>query len=164
MQDEVQERYGYRPERVVMLSDEREPGWWDAVRLLGWYTPDHITEDTTAKYGRWYVRLLSISSTLIKRLARNSFLQLQVSATHRCCNSIVGHRVRGDGYVDHVRPRAAARSRLARRSCAHSQVGHSERRRPLIDPWHHFRGTQDDDRIICDNAHLSSSILIFVKP
>ena len=69
VQDEVQERYGYRPERVVMLSDEREPGWWDAVRLLGWYTPDHITEDTTAKYGRWYVRLFSISSISIKWLA-----------------------------------------------------------------------------------------------
>ncbi|ETW87012.1 hypothetical protein HETIRDRAFT_307790 [Heterobasidion irregulare TC 32-1] len=58
VQDEVQERYGYRPERVVMLSDEREPGWWDAVRLLGWYTPDHIAEDTTAKYGRWYPLLI----------------------------------------------------------------------------------------------------------
>ncbi|THH12795.1 hypothetical protein EW146_g7360 [Bondarzewia mesenterica] len=58
IREEVRERHGYTPERVVVLSDEKDPAWWDAVRLLGWHTPDHAAEDTTAKYGRWYPLLI----------------------------------------------------------------------------------------------------------
>jgi hypothetical protein len=36
-----------------MLSDEEDPAWWDSIRSEGWYTPDHVAEDTVNKYGRW---------------------------------------------------------------------------------------------------------------
>ncbi|KAI0045214.1 hypothetical protein FA95DRAFT_1561351 [Auriscalpium vulgare] len=57
-QEELRARYGIVPEHVIMLSDEQDPAWWDAVRLMGWYTPDHVAEDTVNKYGRWYPLLV----------------------------------------------------------------------------------------------------------
>lgn len=36
-----------------MLSDETDPAWWDSIRMLGWYTTDHVAEDTVNKYGKW---------------------------------------------------------------------------------------------------------------
>ncbi|KAJ7125784.1 hypothetical protein C8R43DRAFT_1212127 [Mycena crocata] len=43
---------GIKAEHVVMTSDEKDPGWWEEVRALGWYSPDHT--DTVELYGRWY--------------------------------------------------------------------------------------------------------------
>jgi len=52
IQEETRERLGVVPQHVVMLSDEEDPAWWDSIREVGWYSPDH--EDTVNKYGRWY--------------------------------------------------------------------------------------------------------------
>jgi hypothetical protein len=51
IQEETRERLGVVPQHVVMLSDEEDPAWWDSIREVGWYSPDH--EDTVNKYGRW---------------------------------------------------------------------------------------------------------------
>ncbi|KAI0275007.1 hypothetical protein BC834DRAFT_850667 [Gloeopeniophorella convolvens] len=58
IQEEVRERHGYVPQHVIMLSDEEDPAWWDSIRMMGWYTTDHVTEDTVNKYGRWYPLLI----------------------------------------------------------------------------------------------------------
>lgn len=58
IQDEVQERHGYTPRHVVMLSDERDPAWWDSIRDVGWYTTASIVQDTQ-KHGGWYRTLLA---------------------------------------------------------------------------------------------------------
>ncbi|KAI0068090.1 hypothetical protein BV25DRAFT_1793181 [Artomyces pyxidatus] len=58
VQEDTRARLGVVPEHVIMLSDERDPGFWDAVRTMGWYTPDHTAEDTVANYGRWYPLLI----------------------------------------------------------------------------------------------------------
>lgn len=40
---------------VLMTSDERDPGWWELVRRMGWQWIDHGPqgEDTSTKYGKW---------------------------------------------------------------------------------------------------------------
>ena len=53
IQDETRERLGVVPQHVIMLSDEQDPAWWDSLRAEGWYTPDHVAEDTVNKHGRW---------------------------------------------------------------------------------------------------------------
>jgi len=53
IQEETRERLGVVPQHVVMLSDEGDPAWWDSIREVGWYAPDHVAEDTLNKYGRW---------------------------------------------------------------------------------------------------------------
>ena len=53
IQQETRERLGIFPQHVVMLSDEADPAWWDSIRAVGWYAPDHVAEDTVNKYGRW---------------------------------------------------------------------------------------------------------------
>jgi hypothetical protein len=53
IQAELRERLGITPHHVVMLSDERDPVWWDSIREVGWYAPDHVAEDTANKYGGW---------------------------------------------------------------------------------------------------------------
>ena len=55
IQDALEARLGIRPEHVVMVSDEKSEGWWATIRLMGWYTPDHVEEKTEEKYGIWYV-------------------------------------------------------------------------------------------------------------
>lgn len=56
IQDALEARLGIRPEHVVMVSDEKNEGWWSSVRLVGWYTPNHAEEKTEEKYGLWCVR------------------------------------------------------------------------------------------------------------
>ena len=51
----LEDRLGISPAHVVMVSDEKDQAWWNAVRLMGWYTPDHIAEQTVEKYGDWLV-------------------------------------------------------------------------------------------------------------
>ncbi|TFY70546.1 hypothetical protein EVG20_g2459 [Dentipellis fragilis] len=58
IQEEVRATKGIDPQHVLMLSDEKDPTWWDAVHMLGWYSVDHTSEDTVAKYGRWYPLLI----------------------------------------------------------------------------------------------------------
>ncbi|KAI0315253.1 hypothetical protein OF83DRAFT_366370 [Amylostereum chailletii] len=58
IQQEVKERLGVEPHHVVMLSDEKDPAWWDTVRGMGWYSPDHDAEQTVDKYGKWYTLLI----------------------------------------------------------------------------------------------------------
>ena len=53
IQEETRERLGIVPQHVVMLSDEEDPAWWDSLREVGWYSPDHIAEETVDRYGRW---------------------------------------------------------------------------------------------------------------
>ena len=53
IQEETQERLGVVPHHVVMLSDEEDPAWWDSIRELGWFAPNHVADDTINKYGRW---------------------------------------------------------------------------------------------------------------
>jgi len=55
IQEETRDRLGLVPQHVVMLSDEQDPAWWDSIRMVGWYTIDHVAEDTVNKYGsKWY--------------------------------------------------------------------------------------------------------------
>jgi len=54
IQEETRERLGLDPQHVLILSDETDPAWWDSVRAAGWYTVDHVAEDTVNIYGRWY--------------------------------------------------------------------------------------------------------------
>ncbi|KZV74816.1 hypothetical protein PENSPDRAFT_625212 [Peniophora sp. CONT] len=58
IQDALEARLGIRPQHVVMVSDETNEGWWASVRLMGWYTPDHIEEKTEEQYGIWYPVLI----------------------------------------------------------------------------------------------------------
>ncbi|KAH9081712.1 hypothetical protein EDB83DRAFT_2539272 [Lactarius deliciosus] len=58
IQEETRERLGVDPQHVIMLSDEADPAWWDSIRGEGWYTTDHVAEDTTNKYGKWYPVLI----------------------------------------------------------------------------------------------------------
>ncbi|KAI0308147.1 hypothetical protein B0F90DRAFT_1680537 [Multifurca ochricompacta] len=58
IQDETRERLGIVPQHIIMLSDEEDPAWWDSIRMVGWYTIDHVAEDTVNKYGRWYPVLI----------------------------------------------------------------------------------------------------------
>jgi len=58
IQEETRERLGIVPQHVIMLSDEEDPAWWDSIRSEGWYTPDHVAEDTVNKYGKWYPVLI----------------------------------------------------------------------------------------------------------
>jgi hypothetical protein len=58
IQEETRERLGIFPQHVVMLSDEEESDWWDSIRAVGWYAPDHVAEDTVNKYGKWYPVLI----------------------------------------------------------------------------------------------------------
>ncbi|KAH9178775.1 hypothetical protein EDB89DRAFT_1928451 [Lactarius sanguifluus] len=58
IQEETRERLGIDPQHVIMLSDEPDPAWWDSIRGEGWYTTDHVAEDTTNKYGKWYPVLI----------------------------------------------------------------------------------------------------------
>jgi len=58
IQEETRERLGIDPQHVVMLSDEEDPAWWESIREVGWYSPDHVAEDTVNKYGRWYPVLI----------------------------------------------------------------------------------------------------------
>jgi hypothetical protein len=51
IQEETRERLGLIPQHVIMLSDERDPSWWDSIRTQGWYMIDHGAEDTVHKYG-----------------------------------------------------------------------------------------------------------------
>jgi hypothetical protein len=53
IQEETRERLGLFPQHVLMLSDEEDPAWWDSIRAVGWYTIDHVAENTVNKYGRW---------------------------------------------------------------------------------------------------------------
>ncbi|KAF8506766.1 hypothetical protein F5888DRAFT_1896221 [Russula emetica] len=56
IQEETRERLGVVPQHVVMLSDEGDPAWWDSIREVGWYTPDHV--DMVNQYGKWYPVLI----------------------------------------------------------------------------------------------------------
>ncbi|KAJ7780311.1 hypothetical protein DFH07DRAFT_794576 [Mycena maculata] len=47
---------GIEVERVIMTSDTRELGWWDAVRKRGWCGPDHSR--TARRYGAGYPVLI----------------------------------------------------------------------------------------------------------
>ncbi|KAI9512517.1 hypothetical protein F5148DRAFT_1279638 [Russula earlei] len=59
MQTETRDRLGVVPQHVIMLSDEEDPAWWDSIRMVGWYTIDHVGEDTVNKYGsKWYPVLI----------------------------------------------------------------------------------------------------------
>jgi len=58
IQEETRERLGIVPEHVIMLSDEQDPAWWDSIRAEGWYTPNHVAEDTVNKHGKWYPVLI----------------------------------------------------------------------------------------------------------
>ena len=49
----LEKRLGVVPRHVVVVSDERDTAWWDEVRNMGWYTPDHEKERTVEKYGSW---------------------------------------------------------------------------------------------------------------
>jgi hypothetical protein len=53
---ELEERLGVSPKHIVVVSDEKDPLWWDVVRIMGWYTPDHDAEKTAENYGAWYAR------------------------------------------------------------------------------------------------------------
>ena len=53
IQEETRERLGLDPQHVLILSDETDPAWWDSIRAAGWYTVDHVAEDTVNIYGRW---------------------------------------------------------------------------------------------------------------
>ncbi|VDB86576.1 unnamed protein product [Peniophora sp. CBMAI 1063] len=58
IQEALETRLGIRPQHVVMVSDERNEGWWASVRLMGWYTPNHVEERTEERYGTWYPVLI----------------------------------------------------------------------------------------------------------
>jgi len=58
IQEETRERLGVVPQHVIMLSDEKDPAWWDSIREAGWYTTDHVADDTVNRYGRWYPLLI----------------------------------------------------------------------------------------------------------
>ncbi|KAF7289478.1 hypothetical protein HMN09_01341800 [Mycena chlorophos] len=56
LQDELWEKKRLVVDRVVVTSDERDPGWWDEVNELGWVSPDH--SQTAERYGAWYPLLI----------------------------------------------------------------------------------------------------------
>lgn len=59
IQEEAMERYGVVPEHVIMLSDEKDPLWWDQVRERGWYLVEaEITADILETHNSWCVRVI----------------------------------------------------------------------------------------------------------
>ncbi|KAG6330606.1 hypothetical protein ID866_8483 [Astraeus odoratus] len=58
VQEELLERKGINVTRVLMASDEQDPGWWAEVRDFGWSWVDYAAEGTVEKYGKWYPVLL----------------------------------------------------------------------------------------------------------
>ncbi|KAI0031409.1 hypothetical protein K488DRAFT_52104 [Vararia minispora EC-137] len=52
---ELEQRLGISPKHIVMVSDEKDSIWWEVVRIMGWYTPDHEAEQTVERYGAWRV-------------------------------------------------------------------------------------------------------------
>lgn len=56
IQEEAMERYGVVPEHVILLSDEKDPLWWDQVRERGWYLVEaDVTADILATHNSWCV-------------------------------------------------------------------------------------------------------------
>ncbi|KZT08882.1 uncharacterized protein LAESUDRAFT_648242 [Laetiporus sulphureus 93-53] len=56
VQDELRAVHGIEASHVIMTSDEKDEGWWDAVKEMGWLTIDH--ERTVQVHGRWYPVIL----------------------------------------------------------------------------------------------------------
>ncbi|EIM92217.1 uncharacterized protein STEHIDRAFT_143645 [Stereum hirsutum FP-91666 SS1] len=55
IQEEAMERYGVVPEHVIVLSDEKDPVWWNQVRERGWYLVEsEITTDILETHNSWY--------------------------------------------------------------------------------------------------------------
>ena len=67
-------------DHVLVSSDEKDEGWWNEVRKLGWTWIDHQALKTTELFGVWYVLQGSQhSSALPERIERQ---RLQV---HTIC-------------------------------------------------------------------------------
>ncbi|KAJ7035514.1 hypothetical protein C8F04DRAFT_1037146 [Mycena alexandri] len=94
---EILGRKGINVTHVIMTSDEPDAAWWDAVRKLGWYWPDHSKARTEAIYGPWY-------STLIDGAIQSGGLGF-VGTDRSTYSTLSGRRVRSwaDGATRMVR-------------------------------------------------------------
>ncbi|KZT41003.1 hypothetical protein SISSUDRAFT_982518 [Sistotremastrum suecicum HHB10207 ss-3] len=60
VQEELQKTRGLTVNNVVVLSDEKDEGWWKEVTDMGWKRIDHAKEGTQEKYGEWYLPVIDV--------------------------------------------------------------------------------------------------------
>ena len=55
MQEELFESKGITvpPNRVLVTSDEKDPGMWDEIAAQGWVKVDHDALRTEERYSKW---------------------------------------------------------------------------------------------------------------
>ncbi|KAI0757700.1 hypothetical protein C8Q80DRAFT_1265570 [Daedaleopsis nitida] len=51
---ELRERLGTKVQHVLMMSDEKDPAWWEDVQAYGWIAVDHKKLRTEEDHGNWY--------------------------------------------------------------------------------------------------------------
>ena len=53
IRQELLQDKGIDVSRVLVMSDEKDESWWDAVREMGWKWVDHALMETEETYGKW---------------------------------------------------------------------------------------------------------------
>jgi len=57
---EIHENKNIDIKKVILMSDEKDPKFWEEVKEIGWVRFDHEQEGTLEKYGEWYLPLIDI--------------------------------------------------------------------------------------------------------
>ncbi|EJT99005.1 hypothetical protein DACRYDRAFT_82888 [Dacryopinax primogenitus] len=60
VQFELWKERGTQVERVLVMSDEKDPQWWAGIVENGWGRIDHTKEGTAEQHGLWYEMLLDV--------------------------------------------------------------------------------------------------------
>lgn len=118
IQEEAMERYGVVPEHVIVLSDEKDPVWWNQVRERGWYLVEsEITTDILETHNSWCVFVVTMA--IFMGFPWNYSLAyffyhscVQVSRIRRCSDSIVRSGLHRHGVIDNVDSCQTASGRL----------------------------------------------------
>ena len=58
IREEIKRKQSREIAEVIVMSDERDPKFWEEVRSLGWRHMDHYKELTLEKYGEWVPPIL----------------------------------------------------------------------------------------------------------
>lgn len=126
IQEEAMERYGVVPEHVIVLSDEKDPLWWDQVRERGWYLVEaEVTADILAAHNSWCVLVVLMAISVVCSLV-NIFLVyacIQVSRIRRRRDSVVRSGLHRHGLINNVNPCQTASRRLEQGHHEDSAVG-----------------------------------------
>ncbi|CAA7266953.1 unnamed protein product [Cyclocybe aegerita] len=65
IQQELHEKKAMDVKHVVLMSDEKDPKFWEETKKLGWTHFNHEQDKTVQKYGEWYPVLVdSVAQSL----------------------------------------------------------------------------------------------------